>query len=399
MQYPCRFHRSRGETYNHSAANCRLPEAVAWQNCQNIPQPQNQNNRFANPNMPPCTIAQGAVQSPSNTPRVEIINYGDMGPNSPTNSYEPNQEFYDANGDLSFDVSGSPNYDEGSQMEYNESESYQSLRNDESSESHPRDMTSNYHTIPRPSFGCEVCKASFSSRNKLFKHIRLMNYQVSPSASQRHVITNLFANMGSEPEVIYSDAPPLKNDGLSFRDYNYLEIAMRTSPKSLDKSVCADTGCGMSCIDRTFFAQEYPHIQTSVIEPIEIRGLGGKMTMSNEYAVLPVYFPGYKPGSKVKALARVEKEIHIVDNLSCNALIGNDILKPEKMSIDLEMQQIRIGSCGGLTCPIRIVPRDKPITNRLVRTTGQSYLKRHAKTLIPVRIKDLPPDRDFRFVA
>jgi len=314
--------------------------------------------------------------------------------------FDPNREFYDAAGELSFDGYSPASYEDTSHGESNDAESAQNYQRDDSYDRHPRDDTTNYFVQPRVSFACEICRSSFSSRNKLFKHIKLLKHQKKPTMTHGEVVTNMFADMGSTPEVICSDAPPVKGDGLAFRDYNYLELAMRTSPESSDKSVCGDSGCGMSCIDKKFFMQEYPNIQPSVVDsPIEIRGLGGKMTMSTEFAVLPVYFPGHKPGSKTKALARVEKEFHIVENLSCNALIGNDILKPEKMSIDLEHQQIKIGSCGGLVCPVRIVPRDKPINNRMVRTTTTSRLRSHAKTLVPVRIKGLPQDRDFRFIA
>jgi hypothetical protein len=392
-QYPCPFHLARGETYNHSALNCYLPDAAAWRNRQNTP---NQPSRFPQQNQ---AIMQG--QSPAGpTPRVEIINHGDMGPSPETpHPYDYNREFYDAEGELAFDGYSQNSFDDGSQMELNDVDSYSKSHGGEGSDDNHRDHSTAYHMQPRPSFPCGVCRAAFSSRNKLFKHIRLLGHQKKPPVSHGQIVTNMFANMGSTPEIICSDAPKVKGDGLAFRDYNYLELAMRTSPDAPDKSVCGDTGCGMSCVDREFFAQEYPDIQPSQVPPIEIRGLGGKMTVSSEYVVLPVYFPGYKPGTRIKALAKVEKEFHVVDNLSCNALIGNDILQPEKMSIDLENQQIRIGSCGGLLCPVRIVPRDKPIRNRLVRTTTQSYLKRHAKTLIPVRIKGLPDDRDFRFTA
>jgi len=41
----------------------------------------------------------------------------------------------------------------------------------------------------------------------------------------------------------------------------------------------------------------------------------------------------------MKALTKVKKEFHIVKNLSCNALIENNILQSEKMVIDLKLNR------------------------------------------------------------
>jgi len=58
-QYPCLFHLARGETYNHSASNCYLPDAVAWRSRQNM---QNQPQRFPQP-----TQQNPAIMPPSQT--------------------------------------------------------------------------------------------------------------------------------------------------------------------------------------------------------------------------------------------------------------------------------------------------------------------------------------------
>jgi hypothetical protein len=202
--------------------------------------------------------------------------------------------------------------------------------------------------------------------------------------------------MGPATTVIKSEASPVPGSGMSFRDYNYLEIGIRSAPGAPDQSVCIDTGCGMSSMDRGFFAKHFPSTATSQIPPIEIRSMGTTKTESNEYATITFYLPGHTENHK-QALAEITREFHLVDNLSCNALIGNDIIEPEGITIDVKTRQAKIRSCKDLVCPLRITARGKPVDNRLVRTAQDVILIAHAKTLIPIRVKNLPPGRDFRF--
>jgi hypothetical protein len=279
----------------------------------------------------------------------------------------------------------------------NDPDGYQSSRQSHHDESeHPRDNTSGYFVQSPVSFSCDVCRSSFSSRNKLFKHIRQMNHQKKNALSHGQIVSNMFANMGPATTVIKSEASPVPGSGMSFRDYNYLEIGIRSAPGAPDQSVCIDTGCGMSSMDRGFFAKHFPSTATSQIPPIEIRSMGTTKTESNEYATITFYLPGHTENHK-QALAEITREFHLVDNLSCNALIGNDIIEPEGITIDVKTRQAKIRSCKDLVCPLRITARGKPVDNRLVRTAQDVILKAHAKTLIPVRVKNLPPGRDFRF--
>ena len=43
-----------------------------------------------------------------------------------------------------------------------------------------------------------------------------MNHQKTSTTNHADVVTSMFANMGLEPNIINSDAPSVKGDGLAF---------------------------------------------------------------------------------------------------------------------------------------------------------------------------------------
>ena len=76
---------------------------------------------------------------------------------------------------------------------------------------------------------------------------------------------------------------------------------------------------------------------------MRVKGVGSLTHESNEYILLPLYIPAMKNGRKV--LCKIQREIHLVHNLKAHLLIGNDILGPEKIIINIAQNQAYIGSC------------------------------------------------------
>ena len=64
--------------------------------------------------------------------------------------------------------------------------------------------------------------------------------------------------------------------------------------------------------------------------PTTVRGLGTNKHDASEFARISIYLPG------TKGTVLITREVHIVDNLSANALIGIDIMKPEGMVLNLQ---------------------------------------------------------------
>ncbi len=85
--------------------------------------------------------------------------------------------------------------------------------------------------------------------------------------------------------------------------------------------------------------------------PLEVRGLGTTKHRSFEYAISDIYIPGWKNEQKV--IAHIRREIHLVDDLKANMLIGNDIIEPEGIVIDAKKREMHIGSCD-ITAKVEI---------------------------------------------
>jgi len=253
-------------------------------------------------------------------------------------------------------------------------------------------------------FSCEYCQTHYPSRNKLFKHLDETGHHTSSTTARKPISIfaavaqpKIIVSQAQHPKIIVSNASPVAGTGMAFRTSNYLEIAIRATPSGQDNLVCLDTGCGMTCLDRKFASSQYPEALIQKISPIEIRGLGNKVHLSDEYAVLDIYLPGYI--GKDNYLGKITREFHLVDNLPCKALIGNDIADVEGFEIDIKSRQCKIKSIDAMVCPLTITPRGRPVEHRMVRTSKDIILRRKAKTVIPVTAKKLPDDRDYRFQA
>jgi len=117
-------------------------------------------------------------------------------------------------------------------------------------------------------------------------------------------------------------------------------------------------------------------IRTGTIQPLKSRGLGRKVHQSNAYAVVTMYFPGYK--EKEAVLAAITREVHVVGFLPCNVLIGNDVADPDPEGF-ISKRKITICSFKDIVCPLRITPRGKPGEHRMVRTKKGYDFQKHTK--------------------
>jgi hypothetical protein len=384
---PCPFHAAVGQTYYHPASFCRLrqgplPTTPPSQGAFNRQTPASPQGRFPQDNQP--------------TPRVEIINFQEQPAMQAARGIswdEVCQEARDRDarehGD--YNAHGVDNYHQDFEAEMDQDYHYDE---DQISGFFVHETASTYLRST-----CATCNVQYPSRNKLFKHLDEMNHRaviVTEMSNSADVFTvEAQIQPSVQPRIIVSNAPPVAGSGLAFRTSNYLEIGVKTHPSGNDHFVCLDTGCGMTCFDKKFFLEQYSEAAIQTIPPIEIRGLGNKVHLSDEYAVVDLYFPGFQ--GREPGLGKITREVHLVGELPCKALIGNDITDVEGFNIDIQSRICTIKSVENLACPLLITPRGKPVEHRTVRTKNDVILKRHSKTLVPVVSRKLPDDRDFHF--
>ena len=269
-------------------------------------------------------------------------------------------------------------------------------------------------------YQCQTCQHKFTSRNKLFTHLRDECWRRKPSAndvpSTKNAATEALVsatevdecgrkkpsandvpstkNAAANPIIVPSVSEPVPGTGYAFRNYHYAVTHISWQPAGEKKETCADAGCTMTMADRTFIPATAE--LKKMAAKIPIRGLGSKIHHSDEYAVLTFYMEGVLPDG-TRAFAQITREIHVVDDLNAGMLIGSDILTPERMVIDFATQSIRIGSCRGMTVPMDSRARSQPI-KRTVKSAAKLTLAPHATVQVPVAYSGkLPEDRDLLF--
>ena len=252
-------------------------------------------------------------------------------------------------------------------------------------------------------FACRVCKASFPSNNQLHKHLK--SCLPKASAGNKDLVEKPTAEevagfIATIDKLICSKAQQAKaTEGYGFRGYRFATAMICFSWHGQAYEICLDTGCTMSLIDRQFLKKLMDLGLVVDIKkmptPMRVRGLGTRQHDASEYTCISMYLPGSK------GTAMITREVHIVDNLSANVLIGIDIMKPEGMVLDLPRDVLVVGSCEGLEVPISTCTKPSRVDTAIFSKT-RKVIAPHTdiKVLVQARrkpLRDLPADRDFIF--
>lgn len=195
------------------------------------------------------------------------------------------------------------------------------------------------------------------------------------------------------------------NAGYAFRNWHYatakLRLAAQTATKSAteEQEACFDSGCPVTLADRAFMKSQLGDnmkIQ-QLASPLSVRGVGGKLVKISDFIVTQLYIDGVDT-AKQPATVCITAEVHLVDDLKANMLIGVDVLAPQRMSLNFERYTLTIGSCGGIKAVINPVNRVKPHVKRTIRTQKTFTVQPGELAHVPVTFRgDLPDDRDFLF--
>lgn len=78
--------------------------------------------------------------------------------------------------------------------------------------------------------------------------------------------------------------------------------------------------------------------------PLKVRGIGASKYEFLKFVALALYFPG-KNGVGDLVYTALQCEIHFIEGLHANLLIGNDIMSSEAMVIDLKKKTALIVAC------------------------------------------------------
>lgn len=228
---------------------------------------------------------------------------------------------------------------------------------------------------------CPQCPLVAASKRKLKLH----------QTCTGHLVKN---KSGDQMKLVESTSSPVLGTGYEFRKYNYAELVVRTTEAGEDNEVCADSGCGMSLVDegwakKNFGDDKFARRPTSV----NVRGLGNTVHISQLYLVATLFVP-----CRDNVIAKVTRELHVVDSLGCNALLGNDILVPERVILDLGSKTATFGCCDGAVAELRIRGcAGRQMDCRAVRCSKTTRIPAQTEGVLPVKFRNFS-DRDVEFI-
>ena len=271
-------------------------------------------------------------------------------------------------------------------------------------------------------YTCQVCREGFVSNNQLHKHLghrglkkrdvrsscpgRSLMHAISKTeekglARTAPVTSEAYANTpgsGEEEEIVVestSDSTKDVGTGDAFRKHRYARINIKLTPKSELVNVCADSGCGVTLIDKTLVDRFLPdtHIRT-MARPVQVSGIGSDKHETDSYIINPLYLPGKdQDGRKVMAKTAL-RELHIVNGLRAGMLIGNDIMNPECIDLLMSKQVVLIGSCK-IEAPMETYARG-PSIRRTVHAKKGTTISPRTRATVQVNHLDLL-ERDYFF--
>ncbi len=128
--------------------------------------------------------------------------------------------------------------------------------------------------------------------------------------------------------------------------------------------------------------------------PLKVRGIGASKYKSGEFGALSLYFPG-KNNARQLVYAFLTCEIHLVEDLRANLLIGNNIMSSEGFVIDIKEKKALISSCK-VTIPINARQRGQFLARKLL-TNQEIVVPPNSKAKISLLPLHLPDDRNFLF--
>ena len=250
---------------------------------------------------------------------------------------------------------------------------------------------------------CCNCEQSFLLENKLHKHLKEECSQKTKAVSKKTYLVTRSAtratalvppraltpdNMLTMPQdsrdaiFIVKSTVPKSDLGLeyAFCNWNYAMVLAALKPNfwshdetlskqhiktppinanwieaqeaaSSDRNGCMDTECGVTLIDRDWLKAQLPKAKIlKMATSLNIKGIETLKHETDEYVLKTLYFLAISnKGQPVVVCIRFE--LHLVDNLRANILIGNDIISAKGITINIAKEKAYISECKA-TVPI-----------------------------------------------
>ena len=238
-------------------------------------------------------------------------------------------------------------------------------------------MMSSQH---KKSVECNNCGSAFPSNNKLHDHIWVFCRQVSEYT------------MG-KATIVKSITPASSNLVEGLADFHYAKIFWYTTPGGTPHMTCIDSGFGNSVVDDGLQRRLYPGAEQLLLPcPRVIEGLGGAVCTATHMVILRIFMKGTDG-----RFAELVRPFHVFKDLSIPLLIGNDIMKPEKLNLLYSSNHLRIGVCDGIPVQITVYAGHR-FTRIPVRCAAVVIIPSGTSTIVGVKFcRALEPNQDYQF--
>lgn len=160
-------------------------------------------------------------------------------------------------------------------------------------------------------------------------------------------------------------------------------------------TACLDTGCGVTLVDKDWLLRQLPDQKIKEMStPLKVRGIGASKHESAQFAELSLFLPGENNKGQ-KVYASFKCELHLVEGLRANMLIGNNILAPENFVLNIRLGHAVVGSCG-VKIIINARQRGQFLRRKLL-AENDGVVSPRSEAMIPILPVPLPDNRDFLF--
>ena len=251
---------------------------------------------------------------------------------------------------------------------------------------------------------------AFTSRNKLYQHIRdehRTSGQGKPELSTlegpqndvplvREVHHTATDETNSSPRLVQSNVDHTERvAGAGFRNWHHVTAKVQCSREGVPQEVCLDTGCPVTLGDRRFLKTHMPHTEVKTMDsPSTVKGIGEARHSIAEYVRIPLLLPG-KSDIGEPVLAEIIVDVHLVDDLRANMLIGMDTMGPEGIDIITTKRHAYVTSCN-TRIPLEI-KRQGARVRRAVKAKNDVLVRPGEQIAIPVNYHAQLPERDLLF--
>lgn len=305
--------------------------------------------------------------------------------------YDDEQEFYGAQGynlddGHSDDLPDGDYLLEGSYANYSDSPTNSKAVNETQLEVQSADGANELSEA----YTCLHCDDSFSSNNKLHKHLR--------TSHTNPLDSNVYHATALVPRVMESTISDNTEPGHGFRGWHYAAAQGSLAESGTPEEICLDSGCSSTLIDKAFLQRHLPKVETYTRDncPLTVRGIGDRKHVINQYVHIHVFIRGIFQNQIV--LLKFPIEANITEDLRANMLIGTDVLGPHQILLDIFNAKAIARTCQNAAIPLRIRAKPHHTTPRPVYNKQRVVIPPFSQARLPIRVnKQVPEDRDSTF--